>query len=154
MSTLCVIDMQPKFEAAKCRSTTAQVVDQINLAKKQRDNIVLVSYNGFGPIDENVWNAAKEYRHKIHIFKDASDGSEQIVDACNDMGYNTDRFVVCGIETDCCVRHTTEGLLWRLPQCKIEIPVKACNTWRTNQLEALDWASYHEGKQLELVGLY
>jgi nicotinamidase-related amidase len=127
MATLVVIDMQDKFLGGKFRPLARRIVRLIKIAKKNRDDIILVEYgNRYAPqfitaeelqkvrnenktIDE-ITNAVESYNKVYKTTKYYDDGSDKVIECMNDNHLHGP-IIACGVNTSCCVKETVNGLV-------------------------------------------
>lgn len=128
-ATLCVIDIQYFFGAARNPSLLNNVVALIEAAKAKRAGIVVLEYKGCGSSSVEVQKSLYDYDRCVFTTKTMCDGSQEFISACKFKRLNTKKIVVCGVETDVCVYETITGLHLLLPKSKIEVVASACNAW-------------------------
>lgn len=126
MHTLCIIDMQPAFQAAKNTRLVAPILREIALAKKNDYPIVLVEYDPgqYGKSLKYVSSAIGKYNKAISVEKFANDGSEVISNTIKKIT-RSNRVRVLGVNTDCCISETVIGLWWRFGFA-VEVVGDAC----------------------------
>ena len=139
MPTLIVIDMQASFPAACDPNTIIAVTHEIVVAQQQGRPIVLVEYKNCGPSHSGFYKLLQGYAHKSHIHKPADDGSKEILRAIRRRKFDEKQLRVCGVNSDCCVRVTVEGLLTRAPSSKITVIKSACGT----EYNSGSWDQYY-----------
>jgi nicotinamidase-related amidase len=107
--TLVVIDMQHDF-----RSTADLVVWEvcraIKSAKKNLSHIIVVGYRSCGPMLEPVKKAIGKYPHVSFVNKRTDDGSKEVMAEVSRLKLSS-RFRICGVNLDCCVIDTVNGLV-------------------------------------------
>ena len=96
-ATLCIIDVQVPFHAAGRESLLDNVVRLVKNAKRRRAGIVLVEFEGFGSTHIAIQQAIGSYERCITTIKSDCDGSEEIIDACRERGFNTRKIIICGV---------------------------------------------------------
>ena len=131
-ATLCVIDVQVPFHAAGRKSLLDNIVRLVKNAKRRKAGIVLVEFEGFGSTHIAIQQAIGSYERCITTIKSDCDGSEEIIDACRERGFNTRKIIICGVETNNCVMATLDGLDDLLPFSKKEVVAPACNVMGHN----------------------
>lgn len=122
-TTLCIVDMQPKFPAAKNVSTVRGVVDLIHNSKQQQAPIVVLEYSGFGKTHYDIRQALDYYHNATYLIKDEDDGTNTI---SGHFGCLPSQMILCGVNLDACVLRTAQGLLKR--GVRVTVKVNACNT--------------------------
>jgi len=126
MHTLCIIDMQPKFPAAKKAHLVKPALREIALSKKNNGVIVLVEYTPrqYGKSLKYIKDAIAGYPKAIVVEKCTNDGSE-IVARTIKSATKSNRVRVLGVNTDCCVSETVIGLWWKFG-FTVEVVGDAC----------------------------
>jgi len=145
MSILVVVDMQEFFEAACHPDVIIGVTQEIVLAKQKKFPIILLEYEGCGKSHDGFSSLLRNYPWKARVKKGDDDGSQEIVRAIRRRGFNDRKLRLCGVNADCCVFATVEGLLKRL-DTKIEVVKQACG-WEYD----FDWRQYLRHPNLKLV---
>lgn len=116
-TTLCVIDVQPRFTAAK--DILKQVLDQIDLAHRRKDGIVVLEYGancpkgGFGnfsyePIYEALLKVPTDSWAIVKKFTDS--GAGELIETMRTHKFAFDRVRLCGVNACACVRATALNL--------------------------------------------
>ncbi len=146
-STLVVIDMQPSFSSASEPRVVSGVTREIIYSKMKDEPVVFVEFVDCLPTYTSLLNLLKGYRKRSRIRKNDDDGSDEIINCLNRRGYHTDHLKVCGVNADCCVYDTVEGLLKKLPNTKIEVVKDACGWSHANPA----WNRYIKHPNLSLV---
>lgn len=123
--TLVVIDMQTAYEVA--RPIIGEVIALIEQAKRDQAPIVIVEYNGSGPTYLEILRATESYMPSCRIAKKGFGGGQEVLAACQERGYPTSEFRVCGVYSDCCVQATCEQIAEAVNNlAKIEVYRRAC----------------------------
>jgi hypothetical protein len=68
------------------------------------------------------------YARAIVVSKSANDGSKEIFEAVIENGFWPEYYTICGVNSDSCVMETVEGLIRRVPSCRITLIQDACNS--------------------------
>ncbi len=133
--TLVVVDMQPDFEASNNPATIANVKREIIEAKAKQMPILFLEVPYFSPLDERglrhthqeLTQLVKFYPNttRYPIEKLRSDGSYQVLWACEQNHYTNSHFRICGVNTNICVYETAVGLS---QNGVVEVIKNACNT--------------------------
>lgn len=126
-ATLCIIDMQPKYDASK--KVINQVCREVRRAKKNGDGIIVLEYvcAGETPDDPPVRTHKKimktigDYKSAYVEYKCDDDGSPQIFNVLTGAKLPLGVLRICGVNRFACVIATIEGLIERLPESFIEI---------------------------------
>lgn len=134
-SALIIIDMQREFEASNTPEVIASCIREIHKAKSKNALILLVEYEskfyspqGMSDTQPKILDELNVYPYHITIRKKGDDGSKEIFNILKRVGIPRN-FKVCGVNTDCCVRATVNGLTRRLPDgTNITIVADACNS--------------------------
>jgi nicotinamidase-related amidase len=134
-TALIVTDMQREFDASETPEVIAACIREIKRAKKRKALILLVEYasryysdNGMSDTQDEILDVLEGYPHCITVSKKIDDGSAQIMKVLKRVGIPK-RFKVCGVNTDCCVRSTVNGLTAKLPEgTQITLIADACNS--------------------------
>ena len=114
---LIVIDMQEAYYTATRRKGILKAVArEIKDAVKRNALIIFVEYPqcDFPETYKSLTNLTKNYEQCLFAVKDQTDGSEEIVEVACDWGVSLSRFRtirVCGVEANCCVEETVQGLM-------------------------------------------
>ena len=146
-TTLVVVDMQPDFDAACSFDVIVGVTEQILYAKQHKWPIILLEYKGCGLTHDALAALLKGYSHKARIGKIDDDGSREVVRCLQRRNFPRHRLRICGVNTDCCVYQTVEGLLNRLDNSIVELAKNACAT----EWGEVDWRRYLKHPRLSLV---
>ena len=121
--TLVVVDMQPRFEAAKIRRCIDNVLAEIAVAKSEGAAIVVLEYRGFGPSNRRITQAVRSYERGYFQEKCWDDGSREVFQMCET--YHLPRnFRVVGVNYGACVKSTAIGLRER--KHTVVVVKKAC----------------------------
>lgn len=124
---LVVIDMQPKYSASNDLKTILQVARLIKKAKKLDQKIFFVEFgldeHTHAPLIELVY----DYGKRFTVIKNDMCGSKEIAKQCQISGFTPSELIVCGVNTDACVRFTVEGLARDMPGTKVTVVKRACN---------------------------
>ena len=109
-TTLCVVDVQPKFSSSK--KIVNSVVDQIHKAKRRGDGIIILEYEGYGKSDKKVYKALGDYKKHVVMKKCTDDGSYETLDAmtADPDNFSFNRIRICGVNACYCVYQTALGL--------------------------------------------
>jgi len=113
MSVLAVVDMQPGFDASKkCLDGVLALVE-----KSMRHNIPIVivelDSESYGATHAPITYLLRGYKKQLYVSKWGNDGSEEIQRALSsnlDYKLKLDKFRVCGVNANCCVKDTALGL--------------------------------------------
>ena len=149
-ATLVVVDMQPEFEAANEPNVLVAVAREILEAKRNKWPIVVVEYRGgfnLAETHQGLRSLLKGYSKKARIGKDDDDGSMEVVRAIRRRKFNEKTLRICGVNTDCCVAATVNGLLGR-SQANLQIVKDACGWDRSFQF---DWRHFYKHPRIRLV---
>lgn len=106
--TLLIIDMQTAFPSAY--NALNGVLRAIKKAKKNRSPIVILEYSGSGNTLLSIAKAIRGYEPVYFETKDIDNGSFEVLD-CLERHNLSHKIRACGVNLDCCVRDTLEGLV-------------------------------------------
>lgn len=137
--TLVIVDMQPGFSAANDERTIDGVLDEIRAAiacgapviiidsdRKKYGDTHKVLLDALAAYDPDRWTVETKFWRYDDQFS-AHSGALQVEEACEVFDYTTQRFRVCGVNTDICVFFTAMQLGKRFPASSLEIVMRACN---------------------------
>ena len=129
MGVLCVVDVQSHhllgFSAAIGNNDLiAKISEEVANAMRRKDIIFIVEYNGYSITDKMITDQLRDYpwSHKHFTFKSRNDGSDDIVYILKTGGYSsieTERILVCGVNTHYCVKATAMGLAKQMPESSV-----------------------------------
>ncbi len=125
--TLCVIDMQPFFVAAREDWLVKNVLREIESAKSEQSDIIVLEYEGCGPTFKCIKDALRNYPNAIVCTKFEPDGIKPILSQL-DLGIDLSHIRLVGVETDSCIAQTCNSLATTLPNSRITVVADACNT--------------------------
>jgi len=126
-----------------------EVKRQIQLAKKRNGPIIFLEYIDCGNTRTELLALVKNYKYKAIKIKKRNSGAKEIIDVIEKNKFGKRKIKICGVNSDCCVLNTTTDLVERLPESKIHVIKKACNTTSSNK----GWNHYPtKTKNLKLVG--
>ena len=142
--TLVVVDVQTEFEATWPQWLKSGVMREVEEARFRGDAIIMLEFfsvnppKTFGPTypDLVAVAAAGNQAGFTMRAKALEDGSERVLDACTKMGFPTNLFRICGVNTHACILATVVGLARTFPACLIEVATYACNDYRGNNWSA------------------
>lgn len=149
-ATRIVIDVQPHFCAANYPDLVVGVTLELMKAMKEKAHILIVEYTNCGSTHNALLKLLRGYPRYQRIKKSADDGSNQVVEALAKFKYPSKHLRVCGVNTDCCVQATVNGLLAKLPDTKIELVKSACE-WSGAGYRRYDWRRHPKHKNLVLA---
>ena len=133
---LVVVDMQTGFESARGRKIIQRVKGLVAQAKRDEAEIVVLEYSGHGSTVQSILDLVNNYHKSRVAVKHRDDGSEHVNRVT--AGLRFDSFVLCGVNTSACVKHTALGLRGIFPAKDIKIKLKACNQ-PTDWYEKMNW---------------
>ena len=148
-ATVVIVDMQVYFPA--CDRTANGVVRLLEQARKQGWAVVLLEHAGWSITDFRLLQELGKFDAE-HLklcalrTKRIWDGSEQVANACAELGLPTERFLFGGVNTHECVQDTVVGLENRLPQCRIDVVAEACGCETP-----YGWSQFHKSKRVGVV---
>lgn len=149
-ATRIVIDAQPFFDAANTPDFVVGLTAELLQAKQEGAHVLFVEYRDSGRTHQSVLNLLRGYPRKRRLVKQADDGSREIARVLLDHAIPRDVLRVCGVNSDCCVLSTVNGLRGRLPQTQIQVVKSACArdpAWE----RPFDWRSYNGHRNVRVV---
>jgi len=132
-TTLCIVDVQPRFDAAE--GIVLDVIKEIKLARKRKAGIVLVEYDGYGDdiSYEEVYKALDKYPFYDVVTKGTDNGGPEVIDIMQAQSYyDFNRIRICGCNACYCVRDTAMHLRDSDLFSRIEIAAFATNCHHHN----------------------
>ncbi len=144
--TLVVIDMQPEFHAANHPNTIIAVTREIITAVRNSSPIVIVEYRECGPTHPAFLHILKDYKLKSRIKKPQDDGSKEVLRTLSRRKFYKN-LRICGVNRDCCVKATVDGLLYSSLRSKIEVVKDACGGMNPSY----DWNTFLKHDNLTLI---
>lgn len=125
MYTLIVVDMQERFSASTRARVLKNCQREITQAVLDDAHIIFLEYRYCGPTLPNL----KEVLHSKCTFKEkwSDDGSAEVESEVV-LNRLPKHFKVCGVNTDCCVYSTVQGLTARFPTATIDVIADACDS--------------------------
>jgi nicotinamidase-related amidase len=147
-ATRIIIDVQPCFDAANKPSLIVGVAKELMNAIKHKAAIIIVEYEGYGKMHEGLQKIIKSYKNSHVVLKYTDDGSAEIAARLKKRKLRSDLLRVCGVNANCCVQATVNGLLLCMPDTKIKVVKDACE-W--NGKGQYDWQGFTKHKNVRLV---
>lgn len=126
-SILIVVDMQENFRASKDPRTIKACLKQIRIAKENLNPILFVEYRGAKRTMDVLLNEVKNYAYFASITKYMDGGADKIVDYFDRCRINPKKLIICGVNTNYCVKDTVVGLA-HYEKFEITVIKDACNT--------------------------
>lgn len=126
--TLVVVDMQYCFEAVFCEKLLNEVVTEIKLAKRWRFPILFLEYDDSKSTLLQLVQLVKGYKKSAFALKHIDDGSNVVHRVIKRKNWPHSLIRLCGVNSDCCVYSTVQGMLKLFPRTKIHLIQNACNT--------------------------
>jgi nicotinamidase-related amidase len=140
MYTLVVVDMQKTFASSRKLSVIRNCKSLLKQAMEDKAGIVFLEYMDYGQTHSELLALTKAYKKAYQINKFEDDGSAETATMVRKHRLPKRLFRVCGVNTTYCVTATVRGLTKRLPDAKIEVIGKACNSIDpTNHSMGLDY---------------
>ncbi len=123
------MDMQPGFKASQDAITQWFVKQEVTRAREEGRPIIIVEFDAheMGETYESIKSLAEGYDRAVTISKSSDDGSKEILKACEAKGFSTQTFRMCGVNSDACLLESIQGLVEKLPECRITVVQDACN---------------------------
>jgi nicotinamidase-related amidase len=144
---LVVVDMQPGYG----KSMTPGVIDAVELLvrkARQADSLVVFLEFCDEPTLPRLIRQVRAYDQFVVEQKNRCDGSDEVLDACARGLYDTNAFVVCGVDTDDCVLQTAHNLAYQLPGSQVDVVREACG-----QEEGNNWDKFPRAPNLDVVSI-
>lgn len=147
--TLVVVDMQSGFDSASEPDVVASVAREIIQTKANNGAIIFVEYEGCFPTFKGLLGLTKNYALRSRITKRQDDGSLEVIKCIKRRSFYDKDIRVCGVNADCCVYATVEGLLKKMPQSRVELIKDACG-WSCGN-RGISWSGYMSHPNLSLI---
>lgn len=109
MYNLVIIDMQVGFDTSK--AVIDEVVTLVKKAKEDFANITIVEYTGSGSTHSKIMDEVVTYPLYNKIKKSSDDGGRILFETLKESRWLGLDIMVCGVNSDCCVKHTVNTLL-------------------------------------------
>lgn len=165
--TLIVVDMQDGTTAGNHPATLQAVKQLILRARSNGWGIIFLEYdyNGmvealphlkdivddFGQTHSFLLELLTGYNRWAKALKPDKDGSEFVAALCEEHGFGTGQFVVCGVNLDACVVWTANGLARLFPQAGIDVVREACHSENPQMWET--WKAFVAHDIIKVVSL-
>jgi len=127
LATLVVVDMQKDFGGSQEPWLIKNVQREIRAAKKRRDGIIILQYEGCGRTDRRILRTLGKYPKGLVKFKYDCDGSRVVIKTMKKHHFDMTRVRVVGVYTDACVQETIMGLSDKLRKADLVLVADACN---------------------------
>jgi nicotinamidase-related amidase len=159
--TLVVVDMQPFYTTDA--ATISNVAREVSRAREQNNHIIFLTVPYLSPLQEapfkptypEILEEVKDYPHDHwhEAEKLFQDGSPIVFNTCDWKHFPTNRFRVCGVNTDLCVLDTVKGLLKANDPAleAVEVVKHACNTNNTEINNVTVWEQFPADRRLTLI---
>jgi nicotinamidase-related amidase len=128
MYTLVIVDMQPDFNAANGTRVITNCLREIKQAMKDNASIIFLEYAHSGHTLAILSNATANYDKSYITTKNEDNGAPQVSKLISKHKMPHKLIKVCGVNTDCCVKCTVEGLSLRYNQTSIDVIADACHS--------------------------
>jgi nicotinamidase-related amidase len=134
MYTLLVIDMQPGFlsfwDNTSSKHVRSNCLREVNKAIQDKATIVFVEFEGSGDTISELLTPISEsnYLDFHRVYKAWDDCTFAFAKASAKFNIPTTHLRVCGVNTDCCVKHSVLGLSSFYPRSTIEVVSDACDS--------------------------
>lgn len=124
---LVVIDMQEDFLKERNEGLVENIVNEI----ENHDTVILVEYDGFGKIVDEIWDAARD--KSIVLTKDRDSAGGLLLPYLQDINDVT----IVGVNLCACVFQTIKELHYSRYDLNITVIAECCqNDWQVGLLEA------------------
>jgi nicotinamidase-related amidase len=151
-TTLVIIDVQDWYLERDLRPEAVAVLvpavlREIDAAKAVGADILYVEYGPDSPTDSRIRSALRWYPRwkRKRVEKSGMSGAAEVLDACNEYGFNERHLRLCGIFTNLCVYFTALHLSCE-PNTRVEVVVDACCT----ETSAYDWEEYRRQEAMNI----
>lgn len=138
---LVIIDMQSKFRASNSIKIILQVARLIKKAIKANHRIFFVEL-GEEPTHAPLTQLCEEagYGGRCWTVKKAGEsGAREVAEKCLELCIEPREVVVCGVNTDACVKATVIGLAQTMPRSKVYVVKRACNMTKDSDPNWKNW---------------
>lgn len=144
---LVVVDMQPGY---KLDMTDAQVDVVEALIREAISVDALIVFLEFAdqPTLPHLLRACRRYDMFSQQAKQCADGSDEVLTAQDRNDYEALGYVVCGVETHCCVAATAENLALEVPGATVEVVKEGCGSREGNR-----WDEFPKQPNLTLASI-
>jgi nicotinamidase-related amidase len=124
--------MQKTFTASTLKSVQRGCISEIKKAIKQNAPIVFVEYKSYGKTVEKLTQLVSKtnYTNVYTITKMSNNGAREIDKLLREKRLPKNHLRVCGVNTDCCVLETVDGLdgMYGKRDLLIEVVSNACGS--------------------------
>src|SRR5579885_320434 len=120
--------MQPVFGVKAGSRVALNCQREIAVACLEGADILFVEYSGCGNTIPELRETAMSHARTFFVEKDEDDGSDRIQSTIRKHNLKSSHIKVIGVNTDCCVYRTVQGLTARLPMSTIEVVADACDS--------------------------
>ncbi len=161
---LVVVDMQPGYRPDMNTAQVGAVQSLIRMARHEECVIIFLEFLDARTLWE-LLELVQRYDQVTRRVKRDTDGSPEVIEICGsyllldslDLDLDDeekpeprkyDEFVVCGVNTNCCVRDTATGLACKLFNSRVEVVKEACGSREGNS-----WDKFPQLPNLQLVSL-
>lgn len=135
MHLLLVVDMQPRWSTSNNLELQKEIQQLILWSMFHGCPIMFVEYRPAAlklPTEYSTQESLMKLvrnegydRYKV-IPKAKVNGTREILEACAFVGYPTNRILVTGVDANCCVFQTVEGIAHKKPDSTIKVIRNAC----------------------------
>jgi nicotinamidase-related amidase len=121
--------MQPYYTSSQNKATIKAVVKEIVGARKAKQKVVVVQYEGEGrgrDVDKRILHRLRKYPRVERVVKQTIDGGAQVVSVLSaeeKMG----EIDFCGVEQSMCVKETAQTTKRLCPTANVNVLTHACN---------------------------
>jgi nicotinamidase-related amidase len=157
--TLVVVDMQPFYTTDT--ATISSVAREVSLARQRNNHVIFLTVPYLSPLQDKpfkptypeILDQVEGYQqdHWQESEKLFQDGSRNVLNACAWKHFPSNRFRVCGVNTDLCVLDTVKGLLAYPTVEAIEVVKDACHTTNEETDNIKVWKLFPANPRLSLI---
>lgn len=138
-SILVIVDMQWQFNSSRNKSTKKACQREILDAMSNNIAIVFLEYDGQGPTLPSLKKLVVDYPFAFFRTKRHDDGSRVVCEVLKEQKMTPKKIIVCGVNTDCCVRSTVWGLAKKLNQAEITVVYEAVNSYYGKEIHKTEY---------------
>ena len=102
---LVIVDVQTGYKAAHSKRIKKPILNEIDIAKNRKENIIVLEFYQCGPTLKFIKKALEGYEKTTYLTKAGISGADEIVSKFKDRKYK-----IVGVYTSCCVAATAVGL--------------------------------------------
>lgn len=122
-----MIDIQPRwFSQARNKTLQKNIVKRLGQHRAANQPAILLEYEEH---DRTVPTIRRWFADEEVFIKPQDNGAASVAEAVRDLKLGRHRhFIVCGVNTCCCVLGTARGILTLSRKFRVTLPVYCCRT--------------------------